>query len=149
MFGIKGDARIRDLDRIRTGIDGIFKIGMIEFVFGFDVLGMVLVYGHGDAVRDCAAVETGRQTCIAVVGYGPITAYRLVSPIKGLCTKILAESRTVISANVQWFAADGAVLEILGELLVALFVHDMWTVGWFDDFFSLETCGERFAANST
>jgi hypothetical protein len=125
------------LDWIRTGIDGIFKIGMIEFVFGLDVLGMVLVYGHGDTVGYCAAVETGGQTSGAVMGYRPIT------------TKILAESRTVISANVQWFAADGTVLEILGELLVALLVHDMWTVGWFDDFFSLETCGKRFAANST
>lgn len=101
------------MDWIRTGIDGIFKIGMIEFVFGFGVLGKVLVYRHGDAVGDCATVETGRQTSGAVMGYRPIPTYRLVSPTKGLCTKILAESCTVISPNVQWFAANGAVLKIL------------------------------------
>jgi hypothetical protein len=44
-------------------------------------------------------------------------------------------------------AADGTVLEIFGELLVALLVHDMWTIWWFDDLFALEAGGERFAAD--
>lgn len=112
MFGIESDARIGDLYWIRTRIDGIFKIGMIEFVFGFDVLGKVLVYRHGDAVCDGPTVETGRQTSGAMMGYGPIPTYRLVSPSKGLCTKILAEA-VVVSPNVQGFTADGTVLEIL------------------------------------
>jgi hypothetical protein len=47
----------------------------------------------------------------------------------------------------QRFTADGTILEIFGEFLVALFVHDMRTVGWFDDFFALEAGCEGFAAN--
>jgi hypothetical protein len=49
----------------------------------------------------------------------------------------------------QRFTTDGAILEIFGEFLVALFVHDMRTVGWFDDFFALKTGCEGFAANRT
>lgn len=44
-------------------------------------------------------------------------------------------------------AADGTVLEIFGELLVTLLVHDMGTVWWLDDFFALEARGERLPAN--
>ena len=44
-------------------------------------------------------------------------------------------------------AADSAVLEIFGELLVTLLVHNMGTVWWLDYFFTLEARGERFAAD--
>jgi hypothetical protein len=55
-------------------------------------------------------------------------------------------SFAVVSSHMQRLAADGTVLEILGEFLITLLVHNMGTIWWLDNFFTLETRGKWFTA---
>ena len=63
-------------------------------------------------------------------------------------TKILAKPIPSTSDS-QRFAADGTVLKIFRKFLVALFVHDMWTVGRLDDLFPLKAGSQGLAAYRT
>lgn len=56
-------------------------------------------------------------------------------------------SFVVVPSHMQRLAADGTVLEILGEFLVTLLVHNMGTIRWLDYLFTLETRGKWFTTN--
>jgi|SRR5271169_3468811 len=64
----------------------------------------------------------------------------------GAHTKALFEA-AVVATQMKWFAADGTIGEVFGELLVALLVHDMRTIGRLDHLLALEASGERLAAD--
>jgi hypothetical protein len=71
-----------------------------------------------------------------------------IEPFRPTVNVIVEEKSTktpavtvVVSTNVERFTADSTVLEILRKLFVTLFMHDMRTVRWFDNLFTLETGG--------